>query len=789
MSSPTPLSVLSTGTPSELKAKLLQLRHALRPGQRELADWQAGTLAVSAVPGAGKSYGMAVAAAITLARVGLRRCPKGDLRPSPHTLHASVPQLVMVTFTRSAAANLKQHVCHQLQKLNLPPVGFTVQTLHGLALNIATHHPQLSKLNLDEVTLVSANRKHRLMGRCVDQWVATSPHLYQMLLERGDFDGEETERLRRHSVLRTEVLPALAEIVIREAKSSGLTPQDLDDFALQVNDDLSILKIAAGLYDRYQALLLGQQWIDYDDMILAALRVLEDEQARRQWQTQVLAVFEDEAQDSTPLQTKLLETLASHPEQPSPNLIRVGDPNQAINSTFTPADPIFFRQFCAASQPLGRLATMTQAGRSAVPIMAAANWMLHWVNRSGLAGSAIPFREQTIQAVAADDPQADANPAAEGQGCEIYRPRDIYHTLELIAHRVQTLLTAHPKARAAVLVRENKQGRFIAEVLNQPAAYGLKTDLPAQGIEIFDVGSRDRRSHVPAELLTLLQFLARPHSPDYLKAALSILVNRQLIPVQDLNVLASQPEQFLYPGPIGPPQTKLVRQARDFCCKLLRARWELPHYQLISFLALALGYGQAELATADKLASRLIQQTQGHTAMVTTLPALQEIVSAEKFEPVEVDDESERDVLPQQLTIITMHKAKGLDWDYVFLPFLQAKVIPGDLWVPNPAKFLGDFTLAEVARAQIRACLHQDYPIPDTLEAWQRACDLKIAEEFRLLYVAMTRAKRLLWLAAAHKAPYSWHTFDWRQRSNLEEQAPCPVLPPLMAQFSPTQVQ
>jgi DNA helicase-2/ATP-dependent DNA helicase PcrA len=83
-----------------------------------------------------------------------------------------------------------------------------------------------------------------------------------------------------------------------------------------------------------------KNYIDYDDMILGALRVLEEEKIRRQWQKSVFGVFEDEAQDSSPLQEKLITILAKNNDGEIPNLIRVGDPNQAINSTFTP--PILF---------------------------------------------------------------------------------------------------------------------------------------------------------------------------------------------------------------------------------------------------------------------------------------------------------------------------------------------------------------------------------------------------------------------------------------------------------------
>lgn len=780
----TPAKSFSPPDPTAIAAALEQLKTTLRPGQRELALWQGGPLAVSAVPGAGKSYGMAVAAAITLAQNSLQRSR----------------QLILVTFTRSAAANLKTRIRGHLQALRLPQSGFAVHTLHGLALNIASRHPDLSGLNLERVTLVSPFQSHRLLRTCVDQWVGENPGLYQQLLEGRQFDGEETERLRRQSVLRTEVLPSLAQMAIHEAKSSGLSPEDLQDLALQGRDQMTILAIAAGLYAHYQRLLRSRNYIDYDEMILAALRVLAHDPARQLWQQQVFAVFEDEAQDSTPLQTRLLEILATSPPSPpgsqpgeppppSPvapaqvNLVRVGDPNQAINSTFTPADPSFFREFCERCDREGRLATMAQAGRSSPIIIAAANFVLEWVNQSQLAGTEQPFRFQQIQPVVAGDPQADANPAPEGQGLEICTPRDIYQTIALIGQRVIHLLGKHPDHRAAVLVRENKQGRFLAEVLSQPQRYQLQLDFASHGIEIYDVGSRDRRSQIPAEIFALLQFLDRPHSPDCLKSALSVLMERQVIPHQDLNLLVSQPEQFLYPGPLDPLPPESGQQARQFCCKLLRARLELPHYQLISFLALALQYNQAELATADKLTTRIAQQTAGNHTMSATLQVLQEIINSERFDPVELEDTDSRYVRARQLTIITMHKAKGLDWDYVFLPFLHEHSLPGSLWVPAQAQFLGDFTLAEVARAQIRANLHGQFPLPDVETAWKRAADLKTAEEFRLLYVAMTRAKRLLWMSAAQKAPFSWANFDWHRRDNLEEKKPCPVLRPLQAKF------
>ncbi|MEH2452802.1 ATP-dependent helicase [Nostoc sp.] len=779
-------SELSERSPvPNLREKILSIRNSLRPGQQQMADWQSGPLAISAVPGAGKSTGMAAAAAIAIAR--------------QYERSSSRRHLVVVTFTRSAAANIKAKIRKDLKKLSLPQMGFFVYTLHGLALNIASRHSDLSGLQLENVTLITPTQSHRFIRTAVEQWIANNPGIYLRLLEGHQFDGEETERLRRQSVLRTEVLPELANTVIHEAKSSGISPEKLREWSKQTTDEYAILSVAAGLYEQYQNLMRSRDFIDYDDMILAALRVLENDSARRIEQNQVFAVFEDEAQDSSPLQTQLLEILASDGDKgdnssllstdainrvsphSSLNLVRVGDPNQAINSTFTPADPIYFRQFCEECDRIKRLATMDQAGRSTRMIIEAANFALQWINNQWLATTnnkqqtpdnrQVPFRLQTIHPVEAGDPQNNANPAPIGRGLELYTPRDIHHTVELLSQRVIELFGEDPTQNsAAILVRENRQGRWLAEALTPVCK--------EHNIILYDVGERDRRSHVPQEILALLQFCDRPHSPDYLKAALEALVQRQLIPTQDLNALASLPEEFLYPGPLAAPQSETVQKAARLCRSLLRARLELPLYQLISFLALTLNYDQAELATADKLAERVNQQIAGNSSMGGMLSALSEIVSSERFEPVETEDSEERYTRSGQLTIITMHKGKGLDWDYVFLPFLHENLIPGRFWVPPQSQFLGDFTLSEVARAQIRAALHGESTIPDVTQAWEQAKHLKISEEYRLLYVAMTRAKRLVWMSAAQKAPFTWSKPD-----NLQEQAPCPVFPALKRQF------
>ncbi len=735
---------------------LHELRQILRKGQQPMADWRGGELAVSAVPGAGKSTGMAVAAAIAIANFNLHR----------------QKQLVIVTFTRSAVSNIRKKVSEHLKNLRLPQSSFTVSTLHSLAYNIASTHRELSGFGLGETKIISESLKQKLIRNATNIWVKENPKLYDLLLEGKNFDGEDTERLRRQTVLRTDVLPSLAREAIATAKSSGLSAAQLRE--AEAPDGGDILAIAAGLYETYERLLRQEGAIDYDDMILGALRVLKNEGVRKYWQERIFAVFEDEAQDSSPLQTELLEILAQNPLE-GKNLMRVGDPNQAINSTFTPADPRFFNEFCDRCNINSQLSTLDQAGRSTRNVMRAANYMLHWVNHSEYAKIENPFRLQKIRPVDADDPQKNANPEPIGKGVEIYLPNtvdDIEHEITMIGDRIKRLHEQDPKLSMAILVRQHNQGRFVAESL----AWLTKE----HEIKIYDVEQSDRRSRVPMDMLAILQFMERPHSPDNLKAALEVLKDRQKISSQqDLNALASNPEKFLYPTLLDPALSQLAQETQAKCIGLLRSKIELPLYNLIPFVAFTLYDEEAGLlATADKLGDRLNQQLVGGYSMQTVIESLREIVESENFEAVEDENLEGRYMTGGQVTLISLHKSKGLDWDVVFMPFLHKRICPGEAYIPESVKFLGDFGLPEVTRSQIRSIVHSDH-IPNAEEAWKQCSYLKQAEEFRLLYVGMTRAKRLLWLSAAQSAPFSWNTLENR----TENAAVCPVVIELARKF------
>ena len=169
-----------------LEKKLDILLTNLRYEQKQLAHWKSGKMSVTAVPGAGKSHSLATTAAILIARNNLN----------------INKQLVIVTYTRSAAMAIEAKIKQHLIDLDISQDGFMVNTLHGLALQIINNHPNFSKLNLTNSTLINLTPNHKIIENSIDKWIDNNPLHYQSLLKGVVINESRTEQLRRKSILR-----------------------------------------------------------------------------------------------------------------------------------------------------------------------------------------------------------------------------------------------------------------------------------------------------------------------------------------------------------------------------------------------------------------------------------------------------------------------------------------------------------------------------------------------------------------------------------------------------------
>jgi DNA helicase-2/ATP-dependent DNA helicase PcrA len=215
------------------------------------------------------------------------------------------------------------------------------------------------------------------------------------------------------------------------------------------------------------------------------------------------------------------------------------------------------------------------------------------------------------------------------------------------------------------------------------------------------------------------------------------------------------------PGRYSPSgHARIRRLAREL--RRLRARASVPLTDLVAdterLLLLdaetAARPGPVGRAHLDAFADVVADFTAG--AEVSTLPALLDYLdTAERaedgFAPGEVD------VAPGRVQVLTVHAAKGLEWEIVAVPHLVAQVFPGrkisGSWLTDPA------ALPVPLRGDAADLPGLDLPLPGAdrkaveaaLTAHDEALDdRRLVEERRLFYVALTRAERVL-LVSGHR--------------------------------------
>lgn len=113
--------------------------------------------------------------------------------------------------------------------------------------------------------------------------------------------------------------------IISKAKEQMLSPED---FAKEVDKFNPIAVEAAKVYKEYQAALIKANAMDFDDMIVNAVKMLrENETARNYFNNKFRYVLVDEYQDTNNAQFELVSLLSPHK-----NLCVVGDDDQSIYS-------------------------------------------------------------------------------------------------------------------------------------------------------------------------------------------------------------------------------------------------------------------------------------------------------------------------------------------------------------------------------------------------------------------------------------------------------------------------
>jgi DNA helicase II / ATP-dependent DNA helicase PcrA len=737
----------------------------LRPSQTSILRYRSGKMGISAVPGAGKTF--------TLSALAAQIITSGVLNVDQEVL--------IVTLVNSAVDNFANRIGGLVEKRGLiPHLGYRVRTLHGLAHDIVREKPGLAGLE-ERFQIIDEREADFIRKEAANAWLAAHPYHLDDYFNSA-LDDSKRDWVRRGQL--SELVHSLALAFIRTAKDNRLTPEIVRQ-KLDSAPDLPLARMGSEIYADYQRALAYRGAVDFDDLIRLAYQILEtdpDYLARLQYRFPY--VLEDEAQDSSEIQQKILSKIA-------PNWVRVGDPNQAIFETFTTANPQLLKDFIEFEAD--KKEELPVSGRSQPFIIDLANQLIDWVTASHPEPAcrnalSIPY----IQPTAADDPQP--NPEPDADSIRIiptkFTPEG---EVEAVAISIEKWLPDHPDWTVAVLVPRNMRG---VDVVNE---------LKKRKIDYIElINSTNTTRMAAGALANILSYLADPSSPLKLSKAYqvwrrdwrdeealraAVLAANQ---TDDEAEIAASGEALLamtqkvaellrktrfveqYLSPAGFNNTRghfdemvawlfslsgadedLAIADELFAFREVIRRWQaatlLPVDQLVLTLAQELFTSPADLALAHKLALVLRQSAENHpdwrlpelTAELGVIAKNERRFIGFSEDDSGFDPEKHRG----KVVVTTMHKAKGLEWDRVYLMSVNNYDFPSlqsyDTYISEKWYLRSGLNLEAESLAQLRAAFATgEYDWYEEGTATLAARVDYTRERLRLFYVAITRAKR-----------------------------------------------
>jgi ATP-dependent helicase/nuclease subunit A len=441
-------------------------------------------------------------------------------------------------------------------------------------------------------------------------------------------------------------------------------------------------------------------------------------------------VLVDEFQDTSEAQVNLLGqlTVGWQPDD-GRTLFLVGDPMQSIYR-FRNAEVGLFLE--VRDRGLGglRLEPLTLAVnfRSTVPL-------IEWVNQCF--EKILPSRDDEVTGAVSHSPSTGAEGAGQSGGVVVHPlfRRSRLHEAVMVVDVVERRLAEDANADVAILVQSRSH---LVHIVAELARRGV----PFQATDIDPLGGRS----IVLDLLALTRSIAHPSDrPAWLAVLRAPWCGLSLV---DLHTLCGDDRYATLPHLLADAQRcgRLDPEARARLARLWQVLeatpGELRRFGLrdaVERAWLALG-GPATAGSARELdeaqayfdqLALLERRARGQVDLVKLAEALEKLYAPSR------PDQSIR------VQLLTVHKAKGLQFDTVIVPGLERRSRGDDRrllqWARLPGAGRGDLVVAPVAGTG------ND---PNRLYRWLEDMEsAKLAQEKRrLLYVAATRAQRWLHL-------------------------------------------
>ena len=477
------------------------------------------------------------------------------------------------------------------------------------------------------------------------------------------------------------------QILQRLLSESGLHFEDEKETLSEIASEISVVKneqiplehyyskscpeeVFRGFYRKYEEMHRREGLLDFDDMMTMTYELLTQRaDILAAWQRHYRYILVDEFQDINLLQYAILRLLAD----PERNLFIVGDDDQSIYR-FRGAKPEIMLNF-PKDYPDAKQIVLDRNFRSVAPVIRAAQLVIR-ENTKRFAKRAVHVRK--------GQGQVDIR---EFSGQE-------HESLYLIKKVQESLAGGAPPNEIAVLYRTNQGARPYAERLMEfNIPFEMRDALP-NIYEHWIAKDLFAYLHLARERLDRAEFLQVMNRPKRYIARDAI--DAKVISLETLRTYYEDKDWML---------DRIDRLELD-----LRMLKDMAPYAAVNYIRYGMNYEEylQEYAKARRMKPEeltdILDEIQDGCRPFKTVEAWYEHLTAYKERLLEQRGKKERD--PDAITLATLHSAKGLEFQEVFLVDVNEGTIP-----------------------HRKASMEAD-----------------IEEERRLFYVGMTRAKDRLHL-------------------------------------------
>ncbi len=463
------------------------------------------------------------------------------------------------------------------------------------------------------------------------------------------YDDADSLRMLKRCMVELGIDPKRFPVRAINAQISGAKNRLIDAGTYGEEHSGAFEEVVAGAYTLYEKRMLSANAMDFDDLLVCAVRALERfDEVRDRWRRTFRHVLVDEYQDTNHAQYRLLQLLTDG----HGNLMVVGDEDQSIYG-FRHADIRNILDF-ERDFPSAKLVKLEQNYRSTQTILSAAN--------------AVVERNRDRR------PKRLWTEIAGGEPVQLYELGDEHEEARWVAGEIERLSSEEGVRREdiAVFYRTNAMSRVLEDTL-------VRFELPYQvigGIKFYERSEvKDAIAYLsllvnPADQVSFSRVVNSPRRGigKTSQARLVSYANTTGLPIWDVAGRARQVPE------LSMAATKAIARFHETIEELRERARTAPVAELLEATLQDTGYMDALIAERTVEAEGRAENLEELIGVAAEFDVNHELEGEGSGTPLEdflqqISLYTEQDGMRDEsvVTLMTLHNAKGLEYEAVFI--------------------------------------------------------------------------------------------------------------------------